>query len=75
MTWVMDPQTRQLMREYLPQERGRYRTPKEHLPKRTPHTTLQLLAMAAHSGKDIGAVCTAIHREKGERGVKGTRTA
>jgi hypothetical protein len=68
---LMDPQTRQLMREYLPQERGRYRTPKEYLPKRTPQTTLQLLAMAAHSGKHIGAVCTVIHRDKGEWGVKG----
>ena len=51
----MDPQTRQLMREYQPQERGRYRTPKEYIPKRTPQTTLQLLAMTAHSGKHIGA--------------------
>jgi transposase len=68
---LMDPQTRQLLREYLPQERGRYRTAKEYLPKRTPATTLQLLAMAAHSGKHIGALCTAIHRDKGEWGVKG----
>ena len=68
---LMDPQTRQLMREYLPQERGRYRTPKEYLPKRTPQTTLQLLAMATHSGKHIGALCTAIHRDKSEWGVKG----
>jgi hypothetical protein len=54
------------------QEPGRYRTAREYLPKRTPSTTLQLLAMAAHAGKSIGAVCTAIHRDKGELGVKGT---
>jgi hypothetical protein len=68
---LMDPQTRQLMREYLRQERGRYRTPSEYRPKRTPPTTLQLLAMAAHAGKHVGALCSAIHRDKGEWGVKG----
>jgi transposase len=68
---LMDPKTRQLLREYLPQQRGRYRTASEYLPTRTPQTTLQLLAMAAHSGKHIGALCTAIHRDKGEWGVKG----
>jgi hypothetical protein len=68
---LMDPQTRQLMREYRRQERGRYRTPTDYLPKRTPVTTLQLLAMAAHAGKHVGALCSAIHRDKGEWGVKG----
>ncbi len=68
---LMDPQSRQLMREYRVQDRGRYRTPTEYLPKRTPVTTLQLLAMAAHAGKHVGAVCSAIHRDKGEWGVKG----
>ena len=67
----MDPQTKQLMREYRLQERGRYRTPIEYMPTRTPTTTLQLLAMAAHAGKNVGALCTAIHRDKGEWGVKG----
>ncbi len=55
---LMDPQTKQLMREYRLQERGRYRTPIEYMPKRTPTTTLQLLAMAAHAGKNVGALCT-----------------
>lgn len=68
---LMDPQTKQLMREYRRQERGRYRTPTDYLPKRTPVTTLQLLAMAAHAGKHVGALCSAIHRDKGEWGVKG----
>jgi excisionase family DNA binding protein len=68
---LMDPQTKQLMREYRKQERGRYRTPTDYLPKRTPVTTLQLLAMAAHAGKHVGALCSAIHRDKGEWGVKG----
>lgn len=67
---LMDPHTKQLMREYRPQERGRYRTASEYLPKRTPATTLQLLAMAAHAGKHVGALCAAIHRDMGELGVK-----
>jgi transposase len=68
---LMDPHTRQLMHEYRRQEAGRYRTAREYLPSRTPATTLQLLAMAAHAGKHVGALCAAIHRDKGELGVKG----
>jgi transposase len=67
---LMDPQTKLLMREYRRQERGRYRTPTDYLPKRTPVTTLQLLAMAAHAGKHVSALCSAIHRDKGEWGVR-----
>jgi transposase len=68
---LMDPHTRQLLHEYQRQEPGRYRTAREYLSKRTPSTTLQLLAMAAHAGKNVGALCTAIHRDKGELGIKG----
>jgi transposase len=68
---LMDPHTRQLLHEYLRQERGRYRTALEYRTKRTPNTTLQLLAMAAHAGKNVGALCTAIHRDKGEFGIRG----
>ena len=67
---LMDPKTKQLMREYRRQERGRYRTAPEYRPKRTPDTTLQLLSMAAHAGKHVGALCAAIHRDLGEVGVK-----
>ncbi|MDX2019054.1 MAG: IS21 family transposase [Deltaproteobacteria bacterium] len=67
---LMDPHTKQLMREYRRQERGRYRTAPEYRPRRTPATTLQLLSMAAHAGKHVGALCAAIHRDMGEVGVK-----
>ena len=62
---LMDPHTKQLMREYRRQERGRYRTPPEYRPSRTPQSTLQLLSIAAHAGKHVGALCAAIHRELG----------
>jgi hypothetical protein len=68
---LMDPHTRQLLHEYQRQESGRYRTAPQYLSKRTPSTTLQLLAMAAHASMSIGAVCTAVHRENRELGVKG----
>ena len=68
---LMDPRTKQLLREYSRQDRGRYRTPAEYRPKQTPNTTLDLLAKATNSGKSIGALCAAIHRDQGEIGVKG----
>ena len=67
---LMDPQTKQLLIEYLAQEPGRYRTPAEYRPPRTPPTTLQLLAWTRHAGSQIGALCQEIHRHDGETGVK-----
>lgn len=67
---LLDPRTKQLLIEYETQVRGRYRTPDEYRPPRTPTTTLQLLARARHAGKHIGALCQEIHRQDGERGVK-----
>src|SRR5207247_565116 len=52
------------------QERGRRRMRDEDCPKRTPPTTLQLLARAARAGEHVGAVCQAIHRQDGEVGVR-----
>jgi transposase len=68
---LMDPHTKQLLREYRRQDRGRYRTPPEYLPTQTPRTTIDLLAKATNAGKSIGALCAAIHRDHGEIGVKG----
>lgn len=44
--------------------------PPEYRAKRTPASTLQLLTMAAQAGKHVGALCSAIHRDLGEVGVK-----
>lgn len=67
---LMNPQTKQLLIEYETQLRGRYRTPDEYRPARTPSTTLQLLAWTRHAGKHIGALCQEIHGHDGELGVK-----
>jgi hypothetical protein len=67
---LLDARTKQLLIEYEAQLRGRYRTPDEYRPPRTPATTLQLLARARHAGKHIGVLCQEIHRQDGETGVK-----
>ena len=59
-----------LLREHVRQERGRHRVRPEDNPKKTPYTTTQLLARAAHAGKHIGAFCEAIHRHQGEVGIR-----
>jgi hypothetical protein len=68
---ILDPRTHQLLREHVRQERGRHRIRPEDNPKKTPFTTAQLLARAARAGSHIGEFCDAIHRHKGELGVRG----
>jgi len=67
---LLDPATGALLREYVRQKRGHRRMRPEDRPKRTPATTLQLLARAKRAGKSVGAVCEAIHRQDGEPGVR-----
>jgi transposase len=67
---VLDPRTGALVREYVRQARGRRRMREEDRPKRTPPTTLELLARAARAGDHVGAVCAAIHRQDREAGVR-----
>jgi len=67
---ILDPETGQLVREHVRQERGRRRMRDEDRPARTPSTTVQLLARAARAGERIGTVCQAIHRQDGEAGVR-----
>jgi len=67
---LLDPSTGELLREHLPQQRGRHRTREEDKPKKTPATTEQLLARARAAGKRVGAVATEIHRRDGEPGVR-----
>ena len=54
---LLDPQTGQLLREHLRQQRGRHRIKDEDRPKRTPLGTVQLLARAAKAGPHIGQFC------------------
>jgi hypothetical protein len=67
---MLDPATGELLREHVRQERGRRRMREEDRPKRTPATTLQLLARAERAGGHVGVVCQTIHRLDGEPGVR-----
>jgi hypothetical protein len=52
------------------QARGRPAVHPADPPARTPPSTLALLTRAVRAGEAIGALCTAIHRRDGERGVR-----
>ena len=67
---LLDARTGELLREHVPQQRGRHRTRDEDKPKKTPATTEQLLARTRAAGKKLGAVATAIHQKDGELGVR-----
>jgi hypothetical protein len=67
---LIDPRTGELLREHVRQKRGRRRMREEDRPKRTPATTLQLLARAGRAGEHVGVLCQAIHRQDGEPGVR-----
>jgi transposase len=67
---ILDPKTHQLLREHVRQERGRHRIHPEDNPKKTPLTTIQLLARARRAGRHIGTFCEQIHRHQGEAGVR-----
>jgi hypothetical protein len=67
---LLDTKTGELLREHVPQMRGRHRTRDEDKPKRTPATTEQLLARTRAAGKRVGLVAAEIHRRDGEPGVR-----
>ena len=67
---LLDPQSGQLLREHLHQARGRHRIQAEDRPKKTPLTTVQLLARADKAGRQIGALCRGMHRHHGEIAVR-----
>ncbi|MGH7745835.1 MAG: IS21 family transposase, partial [Candidatus Dormibacteria bacterium] len=67
---LVDPKTGQLLREHLHQARGHHRILDEDRPPKTPQTTTALLARTRIAGKNIGALCSEIHRAGGEPGVR-----
>jgi transposase len=67
---IIDPKTHQLLREHVRQQRGRHRIDPGDNPKKTPLTTVQLLARAARAGSNIGTFCEQIHRHEGELGIR-----
>ena len=60
---LIDPTTRQLLREHLRAPRGHHRIDDRDRPTRTPPTTLALLSRTATAGPAIGAVCRQIHAQ------------
>ena len=67
---LLHPQTGELLREHLRQERGKHRIQEEDRPKKTPWGTLALLNRADKAGARIGAVCRAMHDEEGQTAVR-----
>ncbi len=67
---ILDPRTHELLREHVRQKRGDYRVRPEDNPKKTPLTTVQLLARAHRAGTHIGQLTEAIHRRQGEASVR-----
>jgi len=67
---LLDPTTGLLLREHRREPRGRHVVHPDDRPRRTPPTTLTLLARAARAGRQIGALCDGIHHRDGELGVR-----
>ena len=67
---ILDPRTGVLLREHVRQQPGRRRLRDEDRPKRTPSTTVQLLARAERAGSHVGELARTIHCQEGEPGVR-----
>jgi transposase len=67
---ILDPRNYQLLREHLRQFPGNYRINEEDRAKKTPPSTVQLLARAAKAGTHIGNLCEAIYRNEAELGIR-----
>src|SRR5262245_9940834 len=67
---LLDLATGTLLREHRRQAPGHRANPPTDQPTRTPPTTLALLGQATRAGVHIGTLCTAIHRQDGEAGVR-----
>lgn len=67
---LLHPQTGQLLREHLPQVRGRHRIPDEDRPKQTPPGIQHLLLRAARAGQQIGLACQTMYEEGGQEAVR-----
>src|SRR5207253_7927819 len=67
---LLHPQTGELLREHLPQVRGKHRIQDEDRPKQTPPGTQYLLLRAGRAGQQIGAVCRRMYAEEGQVAVR-----
>lgn len=67
---LMDPATRQLLREHLRAPRGWHRIEERDQPRRTPASTRTLLSRATSAGAAIGALCHQIEATGGAHGIR-----
>lgn len=67
---LLNPRDGQLLREHLKQSRGGRRIAEQDKPAQTPLGTLKLLNRAATAGKNIGALCRAMHEREGQAAVR-----
>jgi len=67
---LLHPQSGELLREHLPQVRGKHRIKDEDRPKQTPPGTQYLLLRADRAGAQIGALCRGMHDEQGQVAVR-----
>jgi hypothetical protein len=67
---LLHPQTGQLLREHLPQMRGKHRISDEDRPKRTPPEIQHLLLRAGRAGRQIGLACQTMYEEGGQEAVR-----
>src|SRR5881296_777141 len=67
---ILDPQTGALLREHERHHPGGYREDPEDRPRRTPPTTLQLLARAATIGPRVGQLATLLHTDDPLRAIR-----
>jgi transposase len=67
---LLDPKTGHLLREHLRAPRGHHRVEEADRSRRTPQSTVTLLARARHAGVHIGTLCDTIHRQDGALAVR-----
>jgi len=67
---VLHPRTGELLREHLPQIRGKHRIPEQDRPKQTPPGIQHLLLRAGKAGRQIGLVCRNMYEEQGQEAVR-----
>ncbi|HZM08595.1 MAG TPA: IS21 family transposase, partial [Candidatus Limnocylindrales bacterium] len=67
---LLHPRTGELLREHLPQVRGKHRIKDEDRPKHTPPGIQHLLLRAGRAGQQIGVVCRKMYEEEGQVAVR-----
>jgi len=67
---ILDPRTGALLREHERQHPGQYREDPDDRPRRTPPSTLQLLARAAAVGPHVGQLATTLHADDPLRAIR-----